>query len=72
MPETVQKVLKQEMDKLYNGKDAKTLNNEFLERNNNSVLHRLAGAYSNQIFQLIGCYFCNTLVCIQDNFLSIS
>ncbi|XP_048773371.1 N-alpha-acetyltransferase 15, NatA auxiliary subunit-like isoform X2 [Ostrea edulis] len=44
VPETVQKVLKQEMDKLYNGKDAKTLNNEFLERNNNSVLHRLAGA----------------------------
>lgn len=43
VPETVQKVLKQEMDKLYHGKDAKTLNNEFMERNNNSILHRLAG-----------------------------
>lgn len=42
--ESVQKVLKQEMDKLYFGKDAKTLNSEFMDRNNNSILHRLAGA----------------------------
>lgn len=41
--ESVQKVLKQEMDKLYFGKDAKTLNSEFMDRNNNSILHRLAG-----------------------------
>lgn len=41
--EIVQNVLKQEMDKLYFGKDAKTLNSEFMGCNNNSILHRLAG-----------------------------
>lgn len=41
--EIVQNVLKQEMDKLYFGKDAKTLNSEFMDCNNNSILHRLAG-----------------------------
>ena len=41
--ETVTEVLKQEMLKIHHGKDAKTLNTEFMERNNRSLLHRLAG-----------------------------
>ena len=37
--------LNQEIEKLYGGKDSNTLNNEFIERNSNSVLHRAAGEY---------------------------
>ena len=43
LSETVVTVLDQEIQKLYGGKDSNTLNNEFLERNSNSVLHRAAG-----------------------------
>ncbi|KAK3099145.1 hypothetical protein FSP39_000123, partial [Pinctada imbricata] len=42
--DTVQEVLKKEIEKIHHGKDAKSLNTEFLERNNKSLLHRLAGA----------------------------
>lgn len=54
--ESVQKVLKQEMDKLYFGKDAKTLNSEFMDRNNNSILHRLAGLSRSIGFMAKICY----------------
>lgn len=44
LSESVVTVLDQEMEKLYCGKDSNTLNNEFLDRNSNSVLHRAAAA----------------------------
>ena len=43
LSETVVSVIDQEVEKIFNGKDSNTLNNEFLERNSNSVLHRAAG-----------------------------
>lgn len=50
LPQTVITVLDQEMEKLYGNKDAQTLNEEFLQRNSNSVLHRAAGRLSRCLF----------------------
>ncbi|KAL4230867.1 N-alpha-acetyltransferase 15 [Mactra antiquata] len=44
LPESVIKVLDIEMEKLYGNKDSTTLNDEFLSRNQNSVLHRASAA----------------------------
>lgn len=44
LPEPVSKLLQRETKKFYNHKDPLTLNTEYLEQNNNSILHRLAGA----------------------------
>lgn len=44
LPEPVTKVISRETESIYNNKDPLTLNTEFLEQNNNSILHRLAGA----------------------------
>ena len=49
-PPTVLEVLSIEMKKIYNDKDAVTLNKEFLERNSQSVLHRLASKYFQPVF----------------------
>jgi hypothetical protein len=43
LPEPIVKLLHLEMEKIYNHKDPLTLNTEYLEQNNNSILHRLAG-----------------------------
>ena len=45
LPQTVITVLEQELEKIIGNKDAQTLNEEFLTRNSNSVLHRAAGKY---------------------------
>ncbi|XP_067848581.1 N-alpha-acetyltransferase 16, NatA auxiliary subunit-like isoform X2 [Heptranchias perlo] len=44
LPEIVNKVLKQEMHKLFAKKDLKTFNEEFLNRNATSIQHLLSGA----------------------------
>lgn len=49
LPEPVSKLLQREMEKFYNHKDPLTLNTEYLEQNNNSILHRLAGMYRDKI-----------------------
>jgi hypothetical protein len=43
IPESVMRVLDIEMEKLYSCQDANKLNEEFLSKNVNSVLHRAAG-----------------------------
>lgn len=43
LPATVITVLDQELEKINGNNDAQTLNEEFLKRNSNSVLHRAAG-----------------------------
>ncbi|KAK3576854.1 hypothetical protein CHS0354_012909 [Potamilus streckersoni] len=42
--ETVHKVIQHELERICGNKDAKILNEEFLKRNSNSVLHRAAAA----------------------------
>lgn len=44
LPESVMRVLDQEMEKLYSSEDTCKLNDEFLNRNKDSVLHRAAAA----------------------------
>ena len=44
IPESVIRVLDIEMEKLYSCQDANKLNEEFLSKNDNSVLHRAAGS----------------------------
>ncbi|XP_076467925.1 N-alpha-acetyltransferase 15, NatA auxiliary subunit-like [Babylonia areolata] len=44
LPSPVQTVINTEMAKIYQGKDPKTLNEDFLRQNTTSLQHRLAGA----------------------------
>lgn len=46
LPTPVQTVITNEMAKIYNGKDPKTLNDDFLRQNGNSLEHLLAGKAS--------------------------
>ena len=43
LPTPVQTVITNEMAKIYNGKDPKTLNDDFLRQNSHSLEHLLAG-----------------------------
>lgn len=61
LPESVIKVLDIEMEKLYGNKDASSLNEEFLGRNQNSVLHRAAGMLFLYVVQLS----CSHTLCVK-------
>ena len=50
LSQTVVSVLDEETEKLFCGKDSNTLNNDFLDRNSNSVLHRAAGEFELTIY----------------------
>lgn len=58
LPTPVQTVIDKEMQKIYCGKDPKTLNEEFLSRNKNSLEHLLAGELYSDVFYIsLLCYY---------------